>query len=328
MTYEREEEVAIAAVIAAAQLCQRVRVDQELMTFSKPDCSPVTVADFGAQALICRAITEAFPRDAIVAEETAALLQQPDMAQQLQQVTEQVREFMSDATETAVINWINRGRGAISERFWTLDPIDGTKGFLRGDHYAIALALIEAGEVKLGLLGCPALVVEDLSAEPGVLFTAVRGQGTWIRTLSELAKVNQVRPKVRHQCLAESVEVGHGNPTLQRQVAQAVGLTMRPLQMDSQAKYGTIACGQAILYLRLPWTEMPDYQENIWDHAAGAIIVEEAGGRVTDMDGKLLDFTKGTTLVANRGIVASAGDRHEAVLAVLAKIKVGDDRNF
>jgi 3'(2'), 5'-bisphosphate nucleotidase len=65
-----------------------------------------------------------------------------------------------------------------------LDPIDDTKGFLRGGHYAIALALIEAGEVKLGLLVGPASVVADRSTEPGVLFTAVHGQGTWIKALA------------------------------------------------------------------------------------------------------------------------------------------------
>ncbi len=318
MGYEQEQQVAIAAMTAAARLCQRVRQGQEWITLSKQDRSPVTVADFGAQAIICRAIAEAFPADAIVAEENATLLSQPEMAQPLQQVTDQVRVLLPDATPTTVISWINHGMGALGERFWTLDPIDGTKGFLRGDHYAIALALIEAGEVKLGLLACPALVVAEISAEPGVLFTAVRGQGTWMRSLSGSAGVQRAQPLVRQQRLAESVEAGHGNPTRQRQVAEAVGLTAPPLQMDSQAKYGAIACGQAALYLRLPWTAMPDYQENIWDHAAGAIVVEEAGGRVTDMTGKPLDFTRGTTLVANRGIVASAGDRHEAVLAALA----------
>jgi 3'(2'), 5'-bisphosphate nucleotidase len=319
MVYEREQQVAIAAVTAAAQLCQRVRGEHALLALSKPDRSPVTVADFGAQAIICRVLTEVFPSDAIVAEETAVLLGEPEMVQVLHQVTDQVQEVISEATPTAVMSWIHRGTGTVGQRFWALDPIDGTKGFLRGDHYAIALALIEAGEVKLGVLACPALVVAELSAEPGVLFTAVRGHGTWLRMLSGAAGVHRARPVMRQPRLAESVEAGHGNRLWQRQVAQAVGLTETPLQMDSQAKYGAIACGQAALYLRLPWTEKPDYQEYIWDHAAGAIVVEEAGGCVTDMDGKPLDFTQGTTLVANRGIVASASDCHEAVLAVLAK---------
>jgi 3'(2'), 5'-bisphosphate nucleotidase len=86
--------------------------------------------------------------------------------------------------------------------------------------------------------------------------------------------------------------------------------------MDSQAKYGAVARGEANLYLRLPWAELPDYRENIWDHAAGAIVVEEAGGRVTDIHGRPLDFV-GTKLTSNRGIVASNRTLHEAVLRAL-----------
>jgi 3'(2'), 5'-bisphosphate nucleotidase len=319
MGYERERQVAIAALTAAAQLCQRVRAEKEWSTLSKADCSPVTVADFGAQAIICQMIATAFPMDAIVAEEDAALLAQPDQAQQLQRVTDQVRWVMPAATPAAVLTWIKQGTATVGDRFWTLDPIDGTKGFLRGDHYAIALALIEAGEVKMGLLACPALAVAGVSAI-GTLFIAVRGQGTMMRPLCNPSMVEHPVTAImqRQQRLAESVEGGHGNPSLQRRIAAMVGLKLPSLQMDSQAKYGALACGQAILYLRLPWTAQPDYQENIWDHAAGAIVVEEAGGQVTDMNGQPLDFTQGSKLVANRGIVASCGVIHTAVLRAVA----------
>ena len=60
-------------------------------------------------------------------------------------------------TPEAIAAWIDKGNGNIAPRYWTLDPIDGTKGFIRGDQYAIALALIEQGQVKVGVLGCPSL---------------------------------------------------------------------------------------------------------------------------------------------------------------------------
>lgn len=63
---------------------------------------------------------------------------------------------------------------------WTLDPIDGTKGFLRGGQYAICLALIVDGDVKLGVIGCPNFPVGDAESEDsqrGGIFTAVKGQG-------------------------------------------------------------------------------------------------------------------------------------------------------
>lgn len=246
------------------------------------------------------------------------------MVESLQQVTTIIREAIPDATPEAVIDWIDRGNGEVGSRYWTLDPIDGTKGFLRDNQYAIALALVEAGEVKLGVLGCPALPVDanQPEGEQGVLFVAVRGQGTTMASLQsgDSRTVHVAVEDPRCLYLTESVESRHGNLPLQRAIAQAVGLKNPPLQLDSQVKYGAVARGQAALYLRLPWTYFPNYRENIWDHAAGAIVVEEAGGRVTDIYGKPLDFNSGAKLINNRGIVASNGSLHEAVLAKLSEL--------
>ena len=67
-----------------------------------------------------------------------------------------------------------------------LDPIDGTKGYLLGDQYAVALALVEDGKVQIGALGCPNLT--DASTPdndgPGSVILAARGQGTWISSLA------------------------------------------------------------------------------------------------------------------------------------------------
>ena len=75
--------------------------------------------------------------------------------------------------------------------------------------------------------------------------------------------------------------------------------------------------GQAEIYLRLPTRE--DYVEKIWDHAAGMIVVEEAGGRVTDARGRDLDFRYGRTLDGNAGIVATHGPIHDEVLEAVAQ---------
>lgn len=325
MRYEQEKRVAIEAVVAAAKLCEQVRHRRNSIAMQKQDRSPVTIADFGAQALICRAIAAVFSNDPIVGEESATLLRQPDLATQLQQVTQQVKYQVPEATTDAVLDWIDRGTGQIHDRYWTLDPIDGTKGFVRGDQYAIALALIEDGVIKLGVMACPALSVNPLAenTEQGVVFVAVQGAGaTQISLKTGKNHPMQVaQPKSTTDLrLIESVETDHGNPQLQRTIAQAAGITTPPLRMDSQAKYGVVARGQASLYMRLRWATEPTYQENIWDHAAGAIVVQEAGGRVTDMDGKSLDFSTGVKLTQNRGIVASNGVLHEAVLTALQTV--------
>ena len=322
MAYEQEVAAGIEAALSAAKLCQAVRANIP-DRMEKEDRSPVTVADFGSQAIICRALAAAFPQDPVVGEEDATSLRSPEMSEQLAQVTEYVKQQVPNPSTEDVTQWIDHGNGEPAERFWTSDPIDGTKGFLRGDQYAIALALIEEGEVKVGILGCPALSL-DLAPpldQTGLLFVAVRGEGTRVRPLSEdnwnTMRVTSPDDK-DHLRFVESVEAAHGDQSQQTAIAQKAGITSPSLRMDSQAKYGAVAAGAAALYLRLPSPKKPDYRENIWDHAAGAIVVEEAGGRTSDMYGKPLDFSVGAKLFQNRGIVVSNGSLHEAVLAALS----------
>ena len=321
------KQIAINAVLKAGKLCQQVQ-DEMVSTdaIQKSDRSPVTVADFGSQALICSAIGDAFPEDAIVAEEDAqSLKQNPTL---LERVTEYVRRFATEDTQQQKIistknicEWIDSGSGEISSSFWTLDPIDGTKGFLRNDQYAIALAWIVEGEVQLGVLGCPNLPhqLDVPNPERGCLFVAVRGEGTTIYTTNgELLGKAHVSENASR--LAESFESTHGDSNTHIKIAKELGLNKPPLQIDSQAKYGIVARGEASLYIRLPNPAYPDYRECIWDHAAGLIVVEEAGGKVTDANGKSLSFLSGRRMTENRGVVATNGSLHEQVLSVLSSM--------
>lgn len=322
LTLSRERQVAVNAVAAAAALCARVRAEMVGAQYeAKADHSPVTTADYGSQALICRALAAAFPDDPIVAEERADALRGPEGGAMLELVTRYVRYALPTAAPGEVCDWIDRGAGRPGGRFWTLDPIDGTKGFLRNDQYAVALALIEDGLVVLGALACPALPPgpDEQAGDPGVLFVAARGAGvTWAPLGGGPARPLGAGEARRR--LAESVEARHGDHERQEAVARALGLDGPPLRMDSQAKYAAVARGDAALYLRLPSPRAPDYREAIWDHAAGSIIVEEAGGRVTDTRGAPLDFRAGARMEANSGVVVSRGVSHEAALAALASV--------
>ena len=316
MGYDREREVAVEAVREAARLCVDVRKSL-VGAMEKEDRSPVTVADFGSQALVCRRLKSVFPNDPIVAEEDASVLRGGEQTAMRKTVCEFVRAY-AQADEGTICDWIDAGNGDVAERFWTLDPIDGTKGFLRGDQYAVALALVDCGEVKVAALACPALPVdmEEMEGDCGVLFVAVRGEGTRAMSLEggDVADVRIDDPAWR---FAESVESSHGDFDAQGAVARAVGIVSPSLRMDSQEKYGAVARGDAALYLRLPSPEYPDYRENIWDHAAGALIVEEAGGKVSDMFGRPLDFVSAAQMEDNRGVVVSAREIHARVIGAL-----------
>jgi 3'(2'), 5'-bisphosphate nucleotidase len=102
------------------------------------------------------------------------------------------------------------------------------------------------------------------------------------------------------------------------QIVKLLGVRKPPLRMDSQAKYGILARGDGTVYLRLPTKKA--YVEKIWDHAAGCILVEEAGGKVTDLAGNPLDFSHGKTLVKNKGVIATNGKLHQVVLEAVKSV--------
>ena len=126
-------------------------------------------------------------------------------------------------------------------------------------------------------------------------------------------------PESSNAKMVESVEAAHGNHSGQSALARSLGITNKSVRMDSQAKYGAVARGEAELYIRMPSPRTPDYREKIWDHGAGKIVVEEAGGRVTDIAGKELDFTKGRKLEDNQGVLVSNGLFHDKIVEAIGK---------
>jgi HAL2 family 3'(2'),5'-bisphosphate nucleotidase len=342
--YEREQAVAIQAVREAARLCQAVASEISPEVLAKKDKSPVTVADFGSQALICRTLAEAFPDDPVIAEEDAVELRGPENAAILAQVIRHVSAVRSETASAAgvtidgeqVCRWIDHGGGSrYTERFWTLDPIDGTKGFLRGEQYAVALALIVKGRIEVAALACPNLPLQSGNDGAGAgeggggIFHAVSGQGAYavagnIAREVEPAPVRLSVSRRDHPADArfcESVESGHSAQGDAAAVAARLLITAPPLRMDSQAKYAVVARGEADIYLRLP--TRADYREKIWDHAAGALIVAEAGGVITDIVGRPLEFNHGRELTANRGVVVTNGRIHPQVIEAIRASGIG-----
>lgn len=319
---------AVETVREAARLVQTIQAELVSQALTKEDRSPVTIADFASQALVAHRLQDQFPTDVLVGEESAAALRAPDKSAQLAQVSAFVERYQPQASPEKVLEWIDRGAGEPGERFWTLDPIDGTKGFLRGDQYAVALALLEQGEVQIGVLGCPNLVDgwrPDFEG-PGSLLVAARGQGAWVLPLKDgngavrkLAVSAQTDPAAAR--VLRSFESGHTNVDQIDEFAAELGVQAAPVRMDSQAKYALLAAGQGELMLRLLSPKAPEYKEKIWDQAAGSLIVQEAGGRVTDLRGRALDFSTGRTLHRNRGILASNGRLHPAAVDALRTIK-------
>jgi 3'(2'), 5'-bisphosphate nucleotidase len=142
-----------------------------------------------------------FPKDQIVGEEDSSELNQPDNATTKQQIMRLASEAMAESlpnpdeeqawsqvksverSEQDWLNIIDRGNstGGSQGRHWALDPIDGTKGFLRGGQYAVCLGLLVDGKVRVGVMGCPNLPLDPKNpeGEKGAVFVAVKGQGAF-----------------------------------------------------------------------------------------------------------------------------------------------------
>ncbi|CAK9686823.1 3'(2'),5'-bisphosphate nucleotidase [Candida parapsilosis] len=333
--YYKELQVATLAVKRASILTKQLSdsISQAKSgTITKEDKSPVTIGDFASQAIINNAIKLNFPDDEIVGEEDSQDLQDNaklssevlNLITKVQQETSEYDDVIGDiSSEELVFKSIDYGNseGGAKGRFWALDPIDGTKGFLRGDQFAVCLALIDQGKVVLGVIGCPNLAQyvesnENHHGTVGGLYSAIAGQGSYYSDLfitgfKPLDQQQRIHMSERESPnvlkVVEGVEKGHSSHSTQAQIKDKIGfdqstVSKQTINLDSQVKYCLLASGQADIYLRLPIDDT--YREKIWDHAAGNVLVYEAGGKVGDIHGTTLDFSKGRYL-NSKGVIAA-----------------------
>ena len=324
-----------SAINAVSEACRATRAVQleldSIRQMTKDDRSPVTVADFAAQAIVCQRLSDDLGRLDMVGEESAAELRDGGKESLRTAVAQTVQKYRNDLSTEDVLNAIDLGNHDASEsRYWTLDPIDGTKGFLRGGQYAVSLALIDRGEVVLGVLGCPNMSADfsqafDQPAASGCLFYATQGSGSWYLpendTQAKPLKISaseDVDLSALRVC--ESVESGHSKQDDTAKILQHLNATSAPARLDSQCKYAVVGRGQADAYLRLP--TRAGYVEKIWDHAAGKLIAEQAGAIVSDIFGKPLDFSTGATLDSNKGVVCTAAAIHADIIEAIKTLGI------
>lgn len=209
------------------------------------------------------------------------------------------------------------------KRVWIIDPLDGTSGFIYDRQFSIAISLIENNKIKLGVLGCPR--INKLNSlkynnEEGYIFFAEKDKGAFVISLNNIVmyKIN-IKNKVKNTAIlyTESFDSSHINKQIHDQVVKILRISNPPVKVDSQIKYALVASGDVSFYLRFP--RVRDYKEYVWDHAAGQLIVEEAGGTVTDVLGNEIYYEKSNKLEKNMGIVASNGAIHDEIVNILSK---------
>ncbi|RYP15806.1 hypothetical protein DL765_005475 [Monosporascus sp. GIB2] len=336
--YLSELSVALNAVHRASIITKQVirSVNHRLDAKFKADASPVTVADFAAQALLIAAIRSMYPDDKFVAEEDAQQLRDnPALAEQVWELVQagDTRKLQNHGAPLAspdsleeMLTTIDLGIGeSTSEgRVWVLDPIDGTATFMKGQQYAVCLCLLIDGVQHIGVIGCPNLnlgsvggKVHEDSIDPdgyGIILSAEKGRGTFLRQMDEdrLGDARQVdqSTRTRDPSALDFVEPTIGKTSLSqlehREVAESLGAKWPSTVIWSQQmKYVALALGATDVMVRIPKNR--ERFTYVWDHAGGNLLFEEAGGIIRDIDGGLIDFGQGRKILGERnfGMVAA-----------------------
>lgn len=299
---------AVQDAMVAAKKVQASFIDP----MTKGDASPVTIADFAVQAMVLSRLAAAYPKDGFIAEETSGSL------------NAEFREPTADAASMSpyeLLRAIDLGTSGLEadgtarrecRRRWILDPIDGTKGFLRGEQFCCALCLTFDGIPVVSVLGCPNLENGTYAVAAAGAGAFVWNQGIWTRLAVSDARLGD------RLGLVEGVSRQHSNHDWSQLAFKA--LTSDPketLRLDSQAKAVLLCQAKADAFMRLP---RRGYVEKVWDAAPAFLLVTEAGGRYTDRLGRPIDFGRGCSLDASvDGIIATNKNLHPHLVQALAR---------
>lgn len=335
---------AVQAVALAGRVCRWVQTALGgPRAIIKPDKSPVTIGDYCSQAIVTRTLGERLGAGlVIVSEESADFLSLPENQGVLESCQEALHcsGVWDRPTGPEILEAITAGAGKTPlegeknpKPFWTLDPIDGTKGFLRGGQYAVCLALIEDEQPTITALACPNLPTDQSiplnepdgvgsiyaasarDPHPGILEWPGDGEHGPARRILRSSVKEGTPPR-----FARSVEPGHSNREAYSRILERLGDAVISAEIDSQAKYALVARGEADAYMRVPVRE--GQRENIWDVAPGVLLVRAAGGVATDLHGKELRFGQ-AKMMHTKGVVACEARTHERVMEAIKELGIG-----
>ena len=262
------EACVVAARAAGAEILKLVAAGFEVEV--KTDQSPVTICDRAAEAIILDALAAAAPGVPVIAEEEVAAGRIP----------------------------------AHGETYFLVDPLDGTKEFVRGgDDYTVNIGLIVDRVPRLGVVFQPALER---------LHLGLVGRGAWLEE-------GRTRRPIATRPLGEARDAvaskSHFNQATADYLEQAIGACGH-VSVGSSLKFCIVAEGRADIYPRLSPTSE-------WDTAAGHAVLLAAGGRCDGPDGSPLTYGKSAFL--NRGFCATAGWQAPPIAPFLVEFAGGGD---
>ncbi|KAH9796686.1 putative PAP-specific phosphatase [Citrus sinensis] len=333
-TYHRELEAAVDVVERACRLCIDVKkslFSDEGRVLDKNDQTPVTVADFGVQALVSLELSKLFPSIPLVAEEDSAILRSNNLVDSVASaVADNATSGFGDEplTHSDVLEAIDRGgKDAVvfctkPATYWVLDPIDGTRGFLRGSEalYVVGLALVVEGEIVLGVMGCPNWLedkpctsttsmqeYESNQAGSGIIMVSHVGCGTWTKKLSNSQTWESLPLSALFNAKNDADNIGDDE------------ILLVPTCCGSLCKYLMVATGRASVFILRARAQTII---KAWDHAVGIICVHEAGGKVTDWRGSPIDLdadqAERRAIFPSGGVLVTNDNLHHQIVEMIS----------
>ena len=306
-SFNKELSLAIKLVKKASEITEWFR-KEKILSFKKEDESPVTLADFASQIFIISKIKELFPEDQIVAEEDSGSgafinLNAEDIIKKCYNSLNLVIE--DDFTDT--LNY----RGLVSKRQWTIDPIDGTKGFQKHLAYAIGIGFMVQSEPTVCAISVPNYIERNLT-----IFSAEKNHGAKVSYVNQ----NFTPIKVSENKIFKNFRMCHSlhyNKPWVKNFARSLDITYF-VPMDSMAKLCMVADGTADLYIK----PLNINRSFTWDFLPGDLLVKEAGGTITDLNGNSIIYLNEKCIVTAPGLIASNGVLHKDLLNALKSSKI------
>lgn len=308
--YEKERAFVMHVMHEAAALCAQAPRGAVL----KLDATPVTVADLAIQATVTKALHKEFPGDILIGEEDAFGHEDDSLWHDASRLAgfntfEAMRRTNSTHASPAIDPWA---------RCWTLDPIDGTKGFISGNSYAIGFALLASADSNQEMLNPPPIGALALPKDGTILLAEV-GEGS----LEQWAlKGNTQRPEGHDSC-SQSEMVWMLSGVQDLEVENWPPWT--PLCCGSLIKYAAVARGDAGVFVQIVHGKYPA----VWDHAAGVAAVLASGGIVSDDCGRTVTFGAGpkrrdvqVSLDALAIVATRRGEDHDGICRKVRKTLV------
>jgi len=323
-------------------------------SLEKSDFSPVTVGDFAVQAIITSALHDQFPDDTFVAEESADdLRQNTALLDQVWDLVEAERELglnskvplrlpSSKDEILALLDLGGKNERSDGPCTWVIDPIDGTKTFMEGTQYAINCALLVNGREEIGIVACPNMASHGSGADERYIDTCGHGTLIFARREGGNTSYRSMNPHcpgwgkqygthrhgdvpiaLEHLSMADSPTYTSTILSLHQEVAKRLGIPSsrswpQNILYSSLMKYAALSVKRVQVVIRI--FKYKSWRSNIWDHAGGVLIYEKVGGKVTDLNGKAIDFSKGRKMSENYGLVCAPSSVHAEVLQIVQDV--------